>query len=106
MAFTEYGKKLQRQDVTAHVEKVKITLKDQPVPVELPGERVDYPEGKDANPIKAVVVATGAEIGIGNIVKSIQLVDATDILFEQTFTQENVCVTDQDTFTFTMLIGN
>lgn len=106
MVLTEYGKKVQRKAFTESVTKVTIVRKDIEEAVELDSDRVTYPDGIDENPIKAVIVVTGAEVGIGNIVQTIKLSDDTDVLYERTFAQENVCVTDQDTFTFTLLIGN
>lgn len=105
MAFTEYGKKLQRKDVTTHFTTADIILKGQD-PVSIPGDRIEYRHGTDGNPIEATLVVHGNEVGIGNTVTGINLVDPTANVFEHVFAVENTCVTDQDTFTITLLIGN
>lgn len=105
MAFTEQGLLEQRSDFIEDITSIEILGHEGQTLYTIPRQQINVGEASE-NPVVISFVITGEDVGLGNSVHSYKILKDSTVLYTNSFSEVNTCVTLQDTFTFTITVGN
>lgn len=105
MAFTEQGLLEQRNDFIEDITSIEILGHEGQTLYAVPRHQINVGDESE-NPVVLSFVITGENVGLGNSVNSYKILKDDMVLYSNSFSVVNTCVTLQDTFTFTITVGN